>query len=129
MMSEQGYKKLDVWSLARALSVDIHRMTLQQLPKFEMFEEGSQIRRSSKSIRSNIVEGFGKRIWKGDFQRHLQYSLGSCDETIDHLETLLETGSLTDRGLFDDLSERLDHLKRKLVNFSRAVEEGHNQPR
>ena len=41
------------------------------LPKFEMFEEGSQIRRSSKSVRSNIVEGYGKRHYKNDFIRFL----------------------------------------------------------
>ena len=52
-----SYKNLEVWQLARELSIRIHRMTLQDLPKFEMYEEGSQIRRFVKSIRSNIVEG------------------------------------------------------------------------
>ena len=37
-------------------------MTLDNLPKFEMYEEGSQIRRSSKAVASNIVEGFGRRL-------------------------------------------------------------------
>jgi four helix bundle protein len=35
-------------------------MTLT-LPKFEIYEEGSQIRRSSKSVTSMIVEGYGRR--------------------------------------------------------------------
>ncbi len=64
-----SYKKLEVWSLARELTIDIHEMTLQ-LPKFEMYEVGSQIRRSSKSTRSNIVEGYGRRFYKADFIRH-----------------------------------------------------------
>ena len=128
-MSDQGYKKLDVWKLAREASIEIHRMTLKQLPKFEMFEVGSQIRRSSKSIRANIVEGYGKRVWKNDILRHLTYSLGSCDETIDHLETLYETESLTDRTAFDSIFKTLDHLKRKLVNFTKAVERGHDSNR
>lgn len=51
-----NYKDLEVWKIARELSIKIHKMTLT-LPKFEMYEEGSQIRRSSKSIRSTIVEG------------------------------------------------------------------------
>jgi four helix bundle protein len=50
---------LDVWRIARELSIEIHKMTLN-LPKFEMYEEGNHIRRSSKSIRSNIVEGYGE---------------------------------------------------------------------
>lgn len=128
-MSELGYKKLDIWKIARELSIEIHRMTLNDLPKFELFEQGSQIRRSSKSVRSNIVEGYGKRTWKKDFQRHLYYALGSCDETIDHLETLWETGSLSKETVFTQISEKLDHLKRKLVNFTKAVETGHNASR
>jgi len=103
-------------------------MTLNNLPKFEMFETGSQIRRSMKSVRSNIVEGYGKRIWKADFVRHLTYAVGSCDETIDHLETLVETRSLTDQFLFDSLSGKLDHLKRKLVRFRQGVQREHRTP-
>jgi len=42
-----SYKKLEIWQLARELVIDIHRMALQNLPKFEMYEEGNQIRKSS----------------------------------------------------------------------------------
>jgi hypothetical protein len=48
-----SHKNLEIWQLARELVVDIHRMTLHKLPKFEMYEEGNQIRRSSKSAKSN----------------------------------------------------------------------------
>ena len=50
-----SYKKLEVWQLPRTLVIDIHKMTLTKLPKFEMFEEGSQIRRSVKSVKSNAA--------------------------------------------------------------------------
>ena len=46
-----SYKKLEIWQLARESTIAIHRMTLDALPKFEMYEEGSQIRRSSKDPR------------------------------------------------------------------------------
>ncbi len=46
----QSYKDLEVYSLSKELAVKVHKMTLKDLPKFEMYEEGSQIRRSSKSI-------------------------------------------------------------------------------
>jgi len=94
-----------------------------------MFEEGSQIRRSVKSVRSNIVEGYGRRRYKQEFIKHLVYALGSSDETIDHLETLLETGSLTDKPTFDDLSARLNTLGKKLNNFLQSVEKGHRSER
>ncbi len=120
-----SYKKLEIWQLARELVVDIHEMTLTKLPKFEMFEEGSQIRKSSKSVRSNIVEGYGRRRYKQEFIRFLTYSLGSCDETTDHLETLYETKSLKDESLYNNLHEKSQRLGKKLNLFVQSVEKGH----
>jgi 23S rRNA-intervening sequence protein len=57
-----SYRDLEIWDLARQIAVAVHRMTLQDLPKFEAYEEGSQIRRSAKSIRANIVEGYGRKL-------------------------------------------------------------------
>lgn len=119
------YKDLEVWQLARALTIDVHRMTLAELPKFEMYEERSQIRRSVKSIRANIVEGYGKRRYKMEFVRHLTYSLGSARETEDHLNTLWETGSSSNESLYQDLLVRTDTLIAKLVVFTRGVEANH----
>ena len=50
-----SYKNLEIWQLAKELVIEIHKMTLT-IPKFEMYEEGSQIRRSSKSVKFTIVE-------------------------------------------------------------------------
>jgi four helix bundle protein len=86
-----SYRNLEIWQLARELVIEIHQMTLKKLPKFEMFEEGSQIRRSMKSVKSTIVEGYGRRRFKQDFVKFLVYAQASCDETIDHLENLFET--------------------------------------
>lgn len=120
-----SYRKLEVWQLARELSVEIHRMSLDCLPKFEMYEEGSQIRRAMKSVRANIVEGYGRRRYKQDFIRFLTYAHASCDETIDHLETLRETGSLNDATHYDQLREQLDRLGGKLNLLIRSVESQH----
>ena len=38
-----SYRDLEIWKLARQVAIAVHRMTLQNLPKFEMYEEGSQI--------------------------------------------------------------------------------------
>ena len=99
-------------------------MTLS-LPKFEMYEEGSQIRRSSKSIRSNIVEGYGRRRYKNEFIRYIVFAIASTDETIDHLEILMETESLKDKVLFEKLSDKANLLGKKLINFLKSVEEKH----
>src|SRR6266446_1178344 len=103
-----SYRDLEIWKLARRAAIGVHRKTVQELPKFEMYEGGSQIRRSVKSIRSNIVEGYGRRRYKQEFIRFLLFAHASCDETIDHLEMLFETGSPTNEVVYRDLSERLD---------------------
>lgn len=124
-----GYKKLKVWQMARDLAIDIHGMTLSKLPKFELYEEGSQIRRSIKSVRSNIVEGFGRRRHKQEYLRFLDFAYASLLETIDHLETLHETGSLSDRDLFLSLEDRLNQLSKALFSFIRSVEQHHDANR
>lgn len=124
-----NYRGLDVWKLAREVSIDVHRMTLTALPKFEMYETGSQIRRSAKSIRANIVEGYGRRRYKAEFIRFLTFAHASCDETIDHLDTLFETGSLADESLFRTLHDRLDDLGGKLNRFIASVEREHRTGR
>ncbi len=119
-----NYRDLEVWRIARELSIDIHKMSLS-LPKFEMYEEGSQIRRTSKSIRSTIVEGYGRRRYKNEFIRYITYAIASTDETIDHLETLWETESLADQVLYNKLLDNSNLLGKKLINFLKSIEEKH----
>jgi len=121
-----SYKKLEIWQIANDFVIKIHRMTLHELPAFEMYEEGSQIRRSSKSVKSLIVEGYGRRAYKQDFLKFLTHSVASYDETIDHLENLYNTESLKNKPLYSELHEQLEILGRKLNNFINAVQEKHN---
>ena len=124
-----GYKKLKVWQLARELVVEIHAMTLTKLPKFELYEEGSQIRRSMKSVKSNIVEGYGRRRYKQEYIRFLDFAYASLLETIDHLETLHDTGSLIDGDVFAVLSDKLTELSKALYSFNRSVQQHHDSDR
>ena len=54
----KGYQDLEIYQQSKRLAVEIHKISLQ-LPKFELYEEGSQIRRSSKAVASAIVKGYG----------------------------------------------------------------------
>lgn len=108
-----SYRDLEIWSLARKLAVHVHKMALEKLPKFEMYEQGSQIRRSSKSITSNIVEGYGRNRYKFAYIKFLTYALASCDETRDHLEILYETESLKDKALYEYLNMQYNILAEK----------------
>jgi len=98
---------------------------MTELPKFETYEEGAQIRRSIKSVKANIVEGYGRRRYRRDFLRFLVVAHASCDETKDHLETLRETGSLSDDESYRDLHARVTELSRTLNGFIKGVERNH----
>lgn len=115
-----SYKNLEVYQLARENSIAIHEMSLN-LPKFELYETGSQIRKSSKSVRSNIVEGYGRRKYVNEYIRFLTFSIASNDETLDHIETLFETGSLKDQSIYNDLILRTNELGKKLNRFISAI--------
>lgn len=87
------------------------------LPKYELYEEGSQIRESSKSTKSNIVEGYERRNYKNEYLRYITFALASNDETLDHLENLFETGSLVDQNFYSDIHNKIEVLGKKLNRF------------
>ena len=120
-----GYKDLEVYRLALQLSVEVHDLSLK-LPKFEQYETGSQIRRSSKSARANIVEGYGRRRYKKEFVRFLTYALASSDETLDHLECLYQTKSFTNEKDYKILISQYQRLGKMLTRFIAAVDKNHN---
>ena len=100
-----NYRDLEIYLEAKRLAIDVHMMSLA-LPKFELNETGSQVRRSSKSITAMIVEGYARRRYKLDFIRYLIYAIAECDETMVHLDALYDTQSLTNSELYTELKNR-----------------------
>jgi four helix bundle protein len=124
---EGGYKKLEIYRIAHSLAARVHRMTLK-LPSFERFEEGSQIRRSAKSVSANIVEGYALRRYKNEFIHYLFRAYGSAEETIEHLELLFETESLKDEKTFKELVDSYNILCGKLLRYIQAVDKTFERP-
>jgi four helix bundle protein len=123
-----SYRKLQIWILAREVVIEVHEMTMK-LPKFEMYEEGAQIRKSSKITKATIVEGYGRRRYKQDWIKFLIYSLSSNDETMDHLENLWDTKSLTDEMIFISIKNKVELLGKMINKFLQAVEQEHQSPK
>ena len=126
-MIDEGYKKLEIYKLAHSLAIEAHRMTMK-LPKFEMYEQGSQIRRSSKSVAAQIVEGYCLRKYKNEFLLYLNRAYASAEETIEHLEILFETKSLVDEQVYNSLRGRYEELCKMLFKFIESVGETHEKP-
>lgn len=119
----KSYNDLEVYKLAYRLAVKVHKMTLT-LPKYELYEQGSQIRRASKSIKNNIAEGFGRRRYKDEFIRYLIFAHASCDETISQLNMISDI-HFSENPL-NKLIEEYDLLGRKLNKFIQFVEKDWN---
>jgi len=116
----KSYRDLDIYSLSYELAVKVHKMSLT-LPKYELFEEGSQLRRSSKGITSAIVEGYGRRRYKLDFIKFLIYAHASCDETVVHLSFIRDTHEISE-AVLDFFLDEYEKLGRKINKFIQYVE-------
>lgn len=117
----KNYRELEIYQLSYALAIKVHWLSLK-LPKYELYEEGSQVRKSSKGIVSCIVEGYGRRRYKADFTRFLIYAHASCDETITHLNLIQDTHSLVASEI-DPLMEEYEVLGAKINKFIAYVED------
>ena len=115
-----GYKDLVIFQMAYKLAIRVHRFSMK-LPDFEKYELGSQVRRSSMSVKDTIVEGYGRRKYKAEYIKYLTYAHASCDEATSQLETIVE--------LYPEFQEIKELLKlyydlgRKLNTYISYVEE------
>lgn len=121
----KSYKDLEVYQLAYEYAIEVHQMTMK-LPKYELYEQGSQVRRSSKIIKDNIAEGYGRRCYRDEFIRYLIFAHSSCDETISQLNMISDI-HYKDQPL-TDLIEKYDLLGRKLNKFINYVEHNWQTP-
>jgi four helix bundle protein len=125
-LSVKSYRDLPVYQLSFRLAVEVDRMA-SQLPKHEFYEEGQQIRRSAKSIPTNLAEGYGRRRYRNDYIRFIVYALASCDETRVHPDLLYETGSLS-KDRYNYFTEQYTLLGKQLNGFLQAVIKQHKEP-
>jgi four helix bundle protein len=117
----KSYRDLEIFICAKSLAVEVHEVSLN-LPKFELYEEGSQVRRSSKAVASMILEGYGRRRYKADFIKHLVYAHTECDETLFHIQMLIDTKSLVTSAHVNSIIEAYEKLSKQINAFIAWVE-------
>jgi len=124
---EHGINNLKIYKKAHDLALQVHKMTFS-LPKFEMYEEGIQIRKSTKSVSNNIVEGYALRKYKHEFLHYLYRAYASSEETIEHLKFLSETNSLTNNTIHRNLLNGYHELNKMLFSFIIKIEKEYSTP-
>ncbi len=89
----QGFKDLKVFQLAYKLSMEIFYES-KNFPKEETYSLTDQIRRSSRSVCSNIGEGYRKRIYPKHFVSKITDADSECTETMIWLDFAKDCGYL-----------------------------------
>jgi len=120
----KSYRDLEIYKLSYALAVEVHKFSLT-LPQYERYEEGSQVRKSSKGITSCIAEGYGRKKYKAEFIKFLVYAHASCDETILHLNFLKDTHN-DNVSKVKPLIDSYEELGAKINRFIQYVEKEWN---
>ena len=123
----KSYKDLQIYTISYDLALKVHHLTLK-LPQYELFEEGSQARRSSKGITSCIVEGYGRKRYKAEFIKFLIYAHASCDETILHLNFIKDSHPENAEAC-KELIDSYEELGGKINRFIQFVEKDWKGPR
>lgn len=121
----EGYKDLEIYKESKGLAIAIHNMSFT-LPKFELYEEGRQIRRSSKAVTAAIVERYRRRRYKADFIKFLIYAQTEDDEIILHLNFLYKTKTLNEPETYNKLEKEYEALSKRINTFIKWVEDNWN---
>jgi four helix bundle protein len=114
-----SYRDLDIYKIAFELCIKVHNLSLQ-LPPFELYEQGSQVRRSSKSIKDQITEGYGRRSYKADFIKFLIYAQASNDECTNQINTIIVL--YPEKEGWIELTKEYEILGMKINKFIQYVE-------
>lgn len=108
---DNKFEQLKVWQKAHQLVLDIYKLT-KQYPKTETYSLIDQIKRSSSSIPTNIVEG-NERKTKSEYIQFLYVAKGSCAETKYHL--------LLSRDLNYISSSQYQCLNNQIIEISKMI--------
>ncbi len=87
-MGIKSYRDLDVYQRARRLLLPVHQF-IEQLPSDEKFNLRDQMRRASKSVVDNIVEGYSHKDTPVKAKSFWRISMGSANEMVEHLEQVI----------------------------------------
>ena len=85
-MPIRSYRDMEVYQRAKALVVPMHKL-VAGFPAHERFDLCDQIRRASKSVVTNIVEGYSHKDTPAKAKQFWRTAMGSANEMIEHLET------------------------------------------
>ena len=115
MQNIRSYKDLRVYQAAIEAAMRIFEIT-KNFPDEERYSMVDQMRRSSRSVCSNIGEAWRKRRYPAHFRSKLSDSEGEAEETRVWIELALRCGYIS-RTDADDLDGMYDGILGQLVRM------------
>lgn len=113
------YRDLEVYQRSYKLAIEIHKFSLT-LPKILQYDLGDQVRRASRSIPSNIAEGYGRNKSKKDKTNFLNTAIGSCEEMLFNLEFMRDVNLLSSEK-YIHWSKEYTICAKQLTNLIKSV--------
>ena len=112
------FRKLDVWKIAHALTLEVYRIS-SDFPPSERFGLRSQMRRAALSIGSNIAEGAARSSAR-DYGRFLDIAVGSSAEVEYQLDVARDLGYL-DEAITAPLQQECIRIRAMLLSLRRRI--------
>ncbi len=116
----ESFEDLEVYQRLCELHLEINQITLK-FPSFELYELGSQLRRSSNSAPANIAEGWNN--WHINiYLEGINRAMGEVQETLHHLSMAFRKKYLPSgeyegyRNRYLEASKMLRGLERSLMS-------------
>ncbi len=111
----RSFRDLRVYQAGMALAMEIFELS-KTFPAEERYSLTDQIRRSSRSVCTNLSEAWRRRRYPAAFVSKLNDSESEAAETQVWLEFALRCGYIEEES-FEELDERYDHVLSQLVRM------------
>ncbi len=111
-----SFRDLRVWQTAMDLAMEVFEAS-KRFPPEERFSLTDQIRRSSRSVPSNLAEAWRKRRYPAAFVSKLNDAEGEAAETQTHVEIALRCRYI-DPTMAKHLDERYGEVLAMLVTMA-----------
>ncbi len=116
----KNVRELEVYGTAFTAAMDILKIS-KSFPASERYALRDQILRSSRSVCSNLSEGWHKRRYIAAFINKITDSVQEASETQTWLDFALASGYIVTET-YDDLMERYEHIIAQLLTMERMAE-------
>ena len=112
----KSVRDLEVYKLAFAAAMEIFQIS-KSFPAEERYSLTDQIRKSSRSVCTNLAEGWRKRRYKAVFVNKLSDAMQEASETQTWLDFCLACGYIG-----KDTFERLDSEYERILGMLNSME-------